>query len=133
MIVFFLFFFSRLNYSIGQGQSWPFHGTNMILHGCATFFFGCICQRTLQLQNLASLMATLLFALHPIHTEAVSYVMSKLGPSAEQSWDKSTFIYPKSLENSKLALVCCSDEWRGWVSSDSPNSESCTSTSPFFH
>ena len=39
----------------------------------------------------------------------------------------------KSLENSKSALVCCSDELRGWVSSNSPNSESCTSTSPFFH
>ena len=39
----------------------------------------------------------------------------------------------KLLENSKLALVCCSDEWRGWVSSNSPNSESCTPTSPFFH
>ena len=38
---------------------------------------------------------------------------------------------PKLLENFKLALVCCSDEWRGWVSNNSPNSESCTSTSPF--
>ena len=38
---------------------------------------------------------------------------------------------PKSLENSKSALVCCSDELRGWVSNNSPNSESCTSTSPF--
>ena len=28
-------------------------------------------------------------------------------------------IYAKLLENSKLALVCCSDEWRGWVSSNS--------------
>ena len=36
-------------------------------------------------------------------------------------------------ENSKLALVSCSDALRGWVSSNSPNSESCTSTSPFFH
>ena len=29
----------------------------------------------------------------------------------------------KSLENSKLALVCCSDEWRGLVSSNSPSSK----------
>ena len=33
------------------------------------------------------------------------------------------------LDNSKLALVCCSDEWRGWVSNNSPKGESCTSTS----
>ena len=37
----------------------------------------------------------------------------------------------KLLENFKLALVCCSDEWRGWVSNNSPSSESCTSTSLF--
>ena len=40
---------------------------------------------------------------------------------------------PKLLENSKLALVSCSDALRGWVSNNSPNSESCTSTSPIFH
>ena len=40
-------------------------------------------------------------------------------------------ICPKSLENSKLALVCYSDELRGWVSSNKPNSESCTATSPY--
>ena len=39
--------------------------------------------------------------------------------------------YPKSLENSKLALVCCSDELRGWVSSNRSNSASCTATSPY--
>ena len=27
-------------------------------------------------------------------------------------------LYPKSLENSKSALVCCSDELRGWVCND---------------
>ena len=37
---------------------------------------------------------------------------------------------PKSLENSRSAFVCCSDELRDWVSNNSPNSESCTSTSP---
>ena len=26
----------------------------------------------------------------------------------------------KLLENSKLALMCCSDDWRGWVSNNSP-------------
>ena len=40
-------------------------------------------------------------------------------------------VYSKLLENSKLALVCCSDEWRGWVSGNRPNSESCTATSPY--
>ena len=40
-------------------------------------------------------------------------------------------VLTKSLENSKLALVCCSDELSGWVSSNRLNSESCTATSPY--
>ena len=31
-----------------------------------------------------------------------------------------TNCYPKLLENFKLALMCCSDDWRGWVSNNSP-------------
>ena len=46
-------------------------------------------------------------------------------PSADE------ILIPKLLENSNLALVCCCDEWRGWVGSKSPNSESCTATSPY--
>ena len=51
----------------------------------------------------------------------------------EQKFRATLDVDPKLLENSKLALVSCSDELRGWVSSNSPDSESCTSTSPFFH
>ena len=38
--------------------------------------------------------------------------------------------WPKWLENSKWALVCCSDEWRGWVCNNIPESKNCVSTSP---
>lgn len=93
-----VFFFRRLNHYLGQGQSWPFHGTNMILHGCATFFLGCICWRTLQLQNLTYLMATLLFALHPIHTEAVR--------SMRSCWHEN-ITYPLHFQVS--GLVGCAD------------------------
>ena len=62
------------------------------------------------------------------------------GPSSDvvshytKNWEstyelRSSSNKPKSLENSKSALVCCSDEWRGWVSNNSTNGESCTSTS----
>ena len=39
--------------------------------------------------------------------------------------------YPKSLENSKSAFVCCSDELRGWVCNNSPKSKNCVSTSQY--
>ena len=66
--------FFRLNYILGHGKSWPFHGTNLMLHGCATFLLGCICKQVLQLQKLTCLITASLFAVHPIHTEAVSSV-----------------------------------------------------------
>ena len=71
------FLLSRLNHYFGGGgqQTWPFHGTNLILHGCATFLLRCICKRTLQLSNFTTWTATSLFALHPIHTEAVRYIL----------------------------------------------------------
>ena len=67
--IFLLFF--RLNYFLGHGKSWPFHGTNLMLHGCATFLLGCICKQVFQLQKLTCLITASLFAVHPIHTEAV--------------------------------------------------------------
>ena len=56
---------------------------------------------------------------------------TNVGPPRGHSIMMSRTGYPKLLENSKLALVCCFDEWRGWVSSNRPNSESCTATSPY--
>ena len=43
-----------------------------MLHGCATILLGCICNQVLQLQKLTCLITASLFAVHPIHTEAVS-------------------------------------------------------------
>ena len=40
-------------------------------------------------------------------------------------------ITPMSLENSKSAFVCCSDELRGWVCNNSSKSKNCVSTSPY--
>ena len=52
-------------------------------------------------------------------TTKVCLLLSKLGelgllPPSFPS------LAPKLLENSKLALMCCSDDWRGWVSNNNP-------------
>ena len=55
--------------------------------------------------------------------------------STQQAAAKSLYIsravryFSKSLENSKSAFVCCSDELRGWVCNNSPKSKNCVSTS----
>ena len=76
-----------------------------------------------------------------IETLAISHLCAHLNQtlccfSLHESWgiihrSWCLGIMPKLLDNSKLAIVCCSDELRGWVSNNSPISESCTSTSPF--
>ncbi len=61
----------RLNFQMCEGRSWCFHGTNVLLHGCATFLLSSVCLHVLNLDYLAALVAATLFAVHPIHTEAV--------------------------------------------------------------
>ena len=69
----------RFNFYVcggGTGNScshtWCFHGTNILLHGCATTLLSYICRRRLKMKTESSFITSLIFALHPIHTEAVS-------------------------------------------------------------
>ena len=74
-ILIFLPFF-RFNFHVCGGRSWCFHWTNILLHGCATLLLAKVCFRVLRLDWLQTLIAGTLFALHPIHTEAVSGTVS---------------------------------------------------------
>ena len=72
----------RFNFYIcggGNGKScsytWCFHGTNVLLHGCATILLSYICCRRLKMKTESTLITSLIFALHPIHTEAVSMAL----------------------------------------------------------
>ena len=54
--------------------TWCFHGTNVLLHGCATTLLSYICRLRLKMKTESILITSIIFALHPIHTEAVSIV-----------------------------------------------------------
>ena len=56
-----------------------------MLHGCATILLGCICNQVLQMQKLTCLITASLFAVHPIHTEAVSSFIQILAPLAGEA------------------------------------------------
>jgi Tfp pilus assembly protein PilF len=69
-----------VNWSAGRGQPFSFHVVNLLLHA------GITCLLYLVLQNLleprpdargAAFAAALLFAVHPIHTEAVSSIVGR--------------------------------------------------------
>ena len=65
----------RLNYLLHGLEPWGYHVFNLLLHGVATLLFGWFCRREVfgLKEPKFSMLAMLLFATHPVHTEAVSY------------------------------------------------------------
>lgn len=60
----------RLNYLFSELSAASYHLLNVVLHGVVCVLFLRVCR--LFLDKTSSLVAALLFAVHPIHTEAVS-------------------------------------------------------------
>lgn len=65
-----------IDWHLGGGRPWLFHLTNALLHGLASavFFFGA---RRITRSTWAPLSAATLFALHPLHTDAVSSIVGR--------------------------------------------------------
>lgn len=71
----------RYNYALGGLEPWGYHLVNVILHGAVTGLFTLLA-RLLLGGGLWSLLAGLLFASHPIHTEAVAGVVGRADEGA---------------------------------------------------
>ncbi|XP_062856825.1 protein O-mannosyl-transferase TMTC3 [Trichomycterus rosablanca] len=65
----------RLNYLLSELNSASYHLFNVILHAVVCVFFLRFCR--LLLDPTTSLVAALLFAVHPIHTEAITGVVGR--------------------------------------------------------
>lgn len=66
--------FSRLNYYLfGLKPIW-FHFTNILMHAIVCVLFTRVCIIVAGLQDNFAIIAGALFAIHPIHSEAVSIV-----------------------------------------------------------
>ena len=68
----YLIYFSRLNYLLGGLHPYGFHVVNVLLHLVATLLFTYCCRTVIFRKSSSALFAGLLFAVHPVHTEAVS-------------------------------------------------------------
>ena len=67
----------RLNYALHELEPWGYHVINVLLHGVTTVLFGLVCRKMVfggagRKTDLEVFIAMLLFASHPVHTEAVS-------------------------------------------------------------
>ncbi|XP_032893910.1 protein O-mannosyl-transferase TMTC3 [Amblyraja radiata] len=65
----------RLNYLFSELNSAYYHLSNLVLHAAVCVIYLKVCQ--LFLDRKSSLVASLLFAVHPIHTEAVTGVVGR--------------------------------------------------------
>ncbi|XP_033017662.1 protein O-mannosyl-transferase TMTC3 [Lacerta agilis] len=65
----------RLNYLFSELNAVSYHFLNVIFHAVVCIVFLKVCK--LFLDNRSSLVASLLFAVHPIHTEAVTGVVGR--------------------------------------------------------
>ena len=66
----------RLNYYFGELNPWGYHLGNVILHTLVTAVFTYFAGLFLK-QTFATLVSGLIFASHPIHTEAVTGVVGR--------------------------------------------------------
>jgi len=74
MSLFSLYFFHRVNFALNNRTAFWFHVTNILIHASVSIFVLVLCSGVLQMSLCAALTSSAIFALHPIHTEAVSYL-----------------------------------------------------------
>ncbi|KAL7643411.1 UNVERIFIED_CONTAM: hypothetical protein RMT77_005393 [Armadillidium vulgare] len=67
----------RLNYLMGEFRPYVYHLTNVILHVIATALFALFSRILAPHAKVCRTVAPLLFAVHPIHTEAVAGVVGR--------------------------------------------------------
>ena len=62
----------RMNYLLHKLEPWGYHVVNVVLHSLASLLVSFLCWRVVFGSPSSAVLAGLLFAVHPIHTEAVS-------------------------------------------------------------
>ena len=63
---------SRWNYAVSGLNPWTYHAANVFLHAAVSWLLARTCRSCFRLSGWTSSVAASLFAIHPIHTEAVS-------------------------------------------------------------
>ncbi len=66
----------QLNWILANGAAWPFHATNLLLHS-ANALLVTLLVLSLTRHKITAIVVGLLFAVHPLHTEAVVWAAGR--------------------------------------------------------
>ncbi|XP_023716929.1 protein O-mannosyl-transferase Tmtc3 [Cryptotermes secundus] len=84
----------RWNYSLHQLEPMGYHLVNMMLHGIVCLMYFRMC--SMFLSEISSFIASMLFAVHPIHTEAVTGVVGRAETLSSVFFLAAFILYTKS-------------------------------------
>ena len=103
-----------LNYYFGQENVFGYHLVNLSIHYLASIFLFLFIYNTLNLPSLRpkygpkaysiALLATVLWAINPIQTQAVTYIVQRMASMAGMFYIMSMYFYLKGRTNKEKAL-----------------------------
>ncbi|ESP03985.1 hypothetical protein LOTGIDRAFT_230260 [Lottia gigantea] len=88
----------RLNYALSDGKPFTFHIINVALHCLVTALFIYILRQIFHISNSCTFYSAVIFAVHPIHTEAVSGIVGRADILAAVFFLLSIIFYIRSIE-----------------------------------
>ena len=94
-------------------SQWAFHLVNVLLHAITSVLVGILASRFLSRRS-AGLIAGLLFALHPIHTEAVANVVGR-GEILAAMWSLLALLVMLPAEGLLAGAPARRGWWHGWL------------------
>ncbi|XP_063380091.1 protein O-mannosyl-transferase TMTC1-like [Cydia fagiglandana] len=95
----------RLNHALSGLKPWWYHVSNVVLHAICCALVARACITVARLQRPFALLAALLFAVHPVHTEAVAGVVGRADVLACILFLASLLLYHRPSKNKKCVWL----------------------------
>ncbi|XP_061706739.1 protein O-mannosyl-transferase TMTC1-like [Cydia pomonella] len=95
----------RLNHALSGLEPWWYHACNVALHAICCALVTRTCLTVARLQRPFALLAALLFAVHPVHTEAVTGVVGRADVLACILFLGSLLLYHRPSTNKKCVWL----------------------------
>ncbi|CAB3221750.1 unnamed protein product [Arctia plantaginis] len=95
----------RLNHALAGLRPWWWHACNVVLHAACCALVARACVTIARLQRPFAALAALLFAVHPVHTEAVAGVVGRADVLACIFFLSSLLVYHRPTSNKKCVWL----------------------------